>query len=43
MLTVGLSYTCHANKEARYCGVEVSGLRGGLMTNAAAVAQSLDQ
>lgn len=37
------SRTNHANREVRYCGVEGSGLRGGLMTKAAAVAQSLDQ
>lgn len=43
IVTETWSHTNHANKEVRYCGVEGSGLRGGLMTKAAAVAQSLDQ
>lgn len=39
----GGAKTHQASREVRYCGVEGSGLRGGLMTRAAAVAQSLDQ
>lgn len=39
----GGANTHQASREVRYCGVEGSGLRGGLVTKAAAVAQSLDQ
>lgn len=43
MVQVRGSNAYHANREVKYCGVEGSGLRGGLVTKAAAMAQSLDQ